>query len=296
MNAVLKTAFAAAVLTSGCADPLTPSWLVDRVRVLGASVATEGDPSRATPHPGETAHVVWLLGFPSEALPSSWVFVACREAGTLRGAPACGERPFARFEGTSDAGRAPAFDVTLPAAFAPDGQLLVLGQICTSGAPSFDEATAVGSCRGADPGTTVDLRITVGSAANDNDSPVFTSDAFTFDGAPWGASESADPCADALVPAAAPGSAHRVEIAMPDEAREAYGASSRETIQLSHLVNAGELERQFSFVEPSAAPPLRVAVAWTAPAAGSASTPRFYFVARDDRGAAAWATRTICIR
>jgi len=290
----LGMAVVAAVVLTGCGSPLTPNWLIDRVRVLGATVATEGDEGRATPHAGESATINWLLAFPQDAKPSSFIFAACRDGGTLRGMPTCGEAPFARIEGQSAATELPSLRVTVPATYTSADQLLILGQICTDGQAAFDVATGTGSCMGADPGTTVDLTVTIGSPGTDNRSPFFAADAFTFDGQPWTSPSAADPCTDPASPVVAVSGEHHIDVAIPDAAREVYGSSSREAIQLSHLVDAGTLAAQFSFVESDAPPDAHVPLTWTAPAAPAVAS--FYFIARDGRGAAAWMTRSVCIR
>ena len=62
----------AAILTISCGDPLKLPQLIEHNRVLGARVEVQGEPERASPAPGESATVRWLVADPDEPRPVSW--------------------------------------------------------------------------------------------------------------------------------------------------------------------------------------------------------------------------------
>jgi hypothetical protein len=289
----------ALVASAGCTNPLTPGRLVDKPRVLGGRVEAVADPARASLHPGEAGRVTWLVGFPGDPESTAWAFVACRDAGALRGVPTCAGIPFFAVEGKSDPTELPSFEMTLPDAstLGPSDRVIVGGQICEGSTPYFDWTTMTGGCSSATaPGTTVDLGVAVGGAAGDNANPPALDQNLTFDGAPWpGLGVSTSPCT--TVPTVTPGTPHEIALTVPAAAREVDARGVRETMQIAHLVTEGTLPAQFSFVEADDPPgDARVAVTWTAPAAGAPRDPlaRFYVVLRDGRGGTSWAVRNAC--
>ena len=170
--------------------PLTPNWLIDRVRVLGASVAAEGDGGAATPHAGESATITWLLAFPRKGQAQ---LVHLRSLPRMRGRCAARRRAARR--------RSPASRVRAPRPALPRLRIAVPATLHERGSAADHRSNlhrrpggvrcrnaGAGSCTGADPGTTVDLRLTIGSPGTDNRSPFFAADAFTLDGPPWAAS------------------------------------------------------------------------------------------------------------
>jgi hypothetical protein len=286
---------------AACSNPVSPPWLIDKPRVLGARVQARSETSRATLNPGETGRVDWLIAFPDGDRATQWSFVACAESGTLRGVPSCASTPFANAEGSSAAGEAPSFEITLPDAVSLGSapEVLVAGQICSEGAAHFEWQTMTGSCDGADPGTTTDLRVSIGSPSAENANPSFPDTGVTFDGIEWTASDSSrGACASG--PTVAPAGVHTLAVTIPSSAREAPGGS-REVMQLSHFATRGTLPTQFSFVEaddPRSDP--RIEVPWTAPSAAEVTAAgveaRLYFVLRDQRGGTSWAVRSVCVR
>src|SRR5262245_31510095 len=84
-----------ALASSGCDDALTRVDLVANLRVLGARVEVEGAPKRATPAPGETAHVRWLAVERQPDPPLGWAFAICAAAPPGASLPTCAADPFA---------------------------------------------------------------------------------------------------------------------------------------------------------------------------------------------------------
>src|ERR1700709_2072753 len=83
----------ASLFLVGCGPTFDPASLINTTRVLGARVEVEGAPDRASPVPGETANVTWLVTSPDGAPSPRWPFRACTT-------PGCESGVLAQFEGT----------------------------------------------------------------------------------------------------------------------------------------------------------------------------------------------------
>ena len=293
--------FSVISLLAGCGPTFDPASRIESTRVLGARIEVEGAPDRATPKPGETADVTWLVTSPDVTPPLGWAFVVC-PLGTAVGSFGCLDMPLARFDGTATP---PRISIVVPstAALGTATSVVVYGEICTGAGstPHFDPQSGLAGCTGGGHGTTVslDFPLQLGDEANHN--PV-ADRAFTFDGAMWPAlSATDDPCGQG--PRVAAGSrAHVIGATTEGTDREPYTAAAmtRERLQISQFTTAGKLKSQFSFVETTdESPTTTVDVTWDAPeaaevpATGAAVT--FTFVVRDDRGGADWTTRRLCV-
>ena len=296
---------------AGCGPTFDPASLIKTTRVLGARVVA-GEPSesptRASPMPGESATVTWLVESPGEAPPLGWAFALCAPAASSTRLD-CGGAPFAVFQGTENP---PRMNVTAPdaAELGAAQNLLLYGRVCVDSAPVFDPTNGLPSCSDGKPGTTATATILVGGPTSANHNPT-AERGFTFDGALWPATAPGDdPCAvDAGVPRVAAGTdKHTLGIATAGADRETYTilygdppveTTKRESLQISQFATAGELKSAYTFVEGSdetAADPVGEA-RWDAPKAKdlSGATPvQFTFVVHDGRGGTDWTTRTAC--
>jgi hypothetical protein len=310
LTRVLLLGLAGCIFIAGCGPQFDPGSLVDKTRVLGARIEVEGAPDRASPMPGETANITWLVTAPGATPPLAWTFAVCRP-GEVGGKTSlgCVDAPLAVFDGTASPPRI-ALQVPPAASLGGAASLVVYGQICdgSDSAPSFDPQSGLPpTCTGS-RGTTVslDMPLQVGSEANHNP----TADrAFTFDGAAWPADVAGDdPCV--LGPRVTAGSkGHVIGNSTDGGDRERYtvvlgdppvATAARERLQISQFTTAGKLKSQFAFVEAtdeSAAG--TVDVTWDAPEPAEVTaigTPvTFTFVVRDERGGADWTTRTVCV-
>jgi hypothetical protein len=296
-------------LAGGCGPELDPPSLIEHTRVVGARVEVTGAPERATPAPGETATVSWLVTAPADMPPLGWAFVLCPGAGGRQ--DVCGE-PLAVFQG-SDARPTMTIAVPAQAALGQTRELVLYGQICSASEPVL-KSDADGErpgCSMNGDGTTaaVTIPLQMGSMANRN--PSLAASEMLFDGAAWaaeGATGAGAACAG--LPAVAAGSKDHViryTTAASDQERftELRGdppvpVEQRERLQISHFTTAGELARSFSTVEAeetSDRPALEVK--WEAPAADKVPAEglvvRFTFVARDLRGGTDWTGRAVCV-
>jgi len=98
---LLLLGFAGWILLAGCGPTFDPASLIATTRVLGARIEVEGAPDRATPLPGETADVTWLVTSPEATPPLGWAFAVCTP-GTVGGTTSlgCESAPLALFQGT----------------------------------------------------------------------------------------------------------------------------------------------------------------------------------------------------
>lgn len=265
---------------------LPPGSLIAETRVLGARVEVEGDLERASPHPGEIANVSFVIAGVTMDPIVSWSLDVC-----LPTANAC--TPLASSEGT---GTTPTLRVVVPAesALGNAGSLHVTGEICTDA-----------SCSEKTP---LEYELALArSADDDNVQPSLQQTRFKFDGKEWPEGEAlAQGCRaqPELPQALADEKEHKISITLGPDARELYVGpdmeASYEELQLSTFCSAGELERQFSFVE-SADDRERptVEIKWTAPKKKRLHDAadlgvRFLVVVRDSRGGLSTLERALC--
>jgi len=301
----LACGFLFGLFASGCGPEFDPASLIETTRVVGARVEVEGAPERATPRPGETANVRWLITSPEVTPPLHWTLAVCASGPSSLG---CERAPLALFEGTDVV---PRIAILVPGleALSEARSLIVYGQICAGAdsTPTFDPQHGIPGCSKGG-GTTVSTSIPLQWGDEANHNPVADRD-FTFDGQPWPALASgADPCG-AGIRVAAGTADHLVGNLTAGTDRETYTAmlgdppvatAVRESLQISQFTTAGKLKSQFSFVEdPEVVAATTVDVTWEAPkvaevpAAEQAVT--FTFVTRDNRGGVDWTTRAVCV-
>jgi hypothetical protein len=301
----------AALLLLGCGPELDPPSLLERTRVVGAKVEVEGAPERATPRPGETATVTWLVTGPAAQAPLSWAFVVCPGAG---GQPVCAGEPLALLRGHETA---PVLKLPVPAAehLAGVKQFVVTGRICVGSDPVIDDSTpGAPRCAGDGEGTTAAVSIPLDSTELSNLNPNLGAATLAFAGQPWTASDEGAPCA-ALPQVQAGSKDHVITLETAAADREAYLAMlgdpprptpQREWLQISQFTTQGKLDRSFSSIEATDTRERpAVDMKWQAPGpdkvagAGGAGenglVVRFVFVARDLRGGIDWTTRAVCV-
>jgi hypothetical protein len=308
-----------AVTAAACGPEMDPVSLVERARVVGARVEVEGAPDRASPAPGETARVQWLMTAPGAMPALSWAFVVCPGAGTNSGADiVCAGEPAAVFQGQG----VPELRFPIPAReqLGDVRRLVVLGRVCTDSTPVLDPGGTVPRCA-SDPGamapadgTTAALSIPIALDQPANRNPSLAAASLTLDGQPWTASETAT-CAELPMVKAwnrddkTSVREHAIRIEATGVERERYVATAgdppapvekREWLQISHFTTAGELDRSITAVEaedPRESP--SVEMNWDAPelakVPAEGQVVRFTFVVRDMRGGVDWLGRSLCV-
>lgn len=293
---------------TGCGPTFDPASLITNTRVVGARIEVEGAPDRASPLPGETVNVTWLVTSPDVTPPLGWTFAVCAP-GTGTSSAACLAAPLVRFDGTATP---PRISIPIPtgAVLGAATSLTLDGAICAGAdsMPQFDSQTGLASCSNGRRSTTVslDIPLQLGDEANHN--PI-ADRAFTFDGEAWPAPTAADdPCVQG--PRVAAGSKdHVIGNTTDGSDREPYtvvmgdppvATLTRESLQISQFTTAGKLNSQFSFVEATDDNATTIVdVTWDAPPVGelpsAGAVVTFTFVVRDDRGGTDWTSRSLCV-
>jgi hypothetical protein len=292
LNKVFSRGVLLTLLLAGCAEEFDPPSLIDKTRPLGAEVRVDGDPSRSTPRPGETATVTWLMAAPG-AMPSlAWTFMICGAGASTT--EACVATPYATINGTDS----PSFSFTVPSQedLAGATRLLIAGQICSDGTPSLDPQTGMPACPG--QGNTVTATLFLQQADAGNHIPALPERPLWFDGADW-LPDGPDDCTG--LPFVALGSKdHVLRLRTLTEDRETYvmgDTTAREQLQISQFTTAGELGQTYFVVEPSNQDPWNdLESKWDAPETMPPDgRVHFIFVARDLRGGVSHTTRTVCV-
>lgn len=302
MNKFIFNALALLSL-SACADPFDHGSLIVEPRVLGVQVEVQGAPRRASPHPGETVHITLLTASLEVQPVFRWALAVCVASADPH-APCQGEPLLVQ----QDTSSAPSLTLVVPTERELFGAsaLSLFGVVCSRGEPMADASG--GHCAGDGAhGTPLVYQLALASDGDENLQPDLTQTTFELDGAGWPANVSLQPgCAAQpdLPRVHADGKGHDVTIALGPSARETYLAPDRQTVReelaLSHFVTAGELSRQFSFVEPSDATlEPEITLSWKAPHAseltGSEQTVRLIVLVRDLRGGIAQIERSLCV-
>ena len=290
----------------------------------------QGDPTRATPAPGEKADVTWHVGFPGARQPMGWFFLACRTVNL--GVPVCADAPFAVVEHRDPSIEDPTYTLALPPASdfgANDTHVLLLGAVCFGGAPpavdevlaGLEAGTPLSALGCEDPrneGQFASYRLLLANAdeagepgGGVNHNPSIARVA--VDGELW--ESDADPTAPVsgcvgsgvreLSASAAP---QRLQVFVSSSDFEPFigedieGVRGRrlEQLQVSWTVTAGALQRPFSFLEGATF----ASQDWTLPPAAAVPPGgllvRFEMVVRDSderapRGGTDWVSRALCL-
>jgi hypothetical protein len=288
----------------GCEETDTKGWLVDRTRVLGARIEAKSDPARASIAPGEPMNVTWFIGAPNGTGQLRWAYALCPPIAGNLPEPRCEGPIFAAASGQSD-GDLVAMEIQAPNEAAVTGleELQLLAAFCDGGDATLDAARFVGTCADGGPARLASASIRL-AAAGPNKNPEVAPDALLFDGAPMApTAEKAGACpAGTTSPVVAPGSKHHFGLRFRGDEREPLPGTKEgaENVLASHVVTSGELDRQYSMLDPTDPTPKLVDIEWTAPG-GAGLEPagrivEIYLVLRDGRGGAAFARRTLCVR
>jgi hypothetical protein len=312
---VLAGALCSLVLsTSGCGEPLVAPELVQGNRILGARTEADVAPSLASVAPGQSATLRWFAVSPSGPAALGWAFSICIAAPVSRDLPICAAPSFAHFANPTPTVDEPRLHFSMPDEQSLHGaeQVTANGAFCTSGSPSLGSSDAdpfAAHCPDpAERPLLATMGILVARDDNANLSPSLQSAQVELDAASWSSWREPSPngpgCLDLapMVPSVKAAShSHEITLTLAGDQSEPLAvvsshSATRETIQLSHYVTAGELERAYSIVDFEQ-PPARVKLHWSAPAvvAADGQLVRFYFVVRDGRGGVDWTTRAVCV-
>ncbi len=262
----------------GCTGDLDPAYRLERVRVLAVQTTVEGTDRRATPMPGETATVRWLVADATgEETPVRWRMRICASED-------CGSGAIAEEEGTG----VPTVTFAVPAGTTEPLHLEGVG--CAEG--ELPESP-LDRCVGADVlPEVVEASIPVAQGPDEwNDNPAPAAFGVTIDGRPW-APEPPD-CALTEAEPVVIASEEPVAIAFTvDEAER----EAEVPFLLSHLVTEGDLDARFAVLDPGE-PTAPLELPWTPSVETSGwRSATHLFVARDGLGGVAWTRRVVCVR
>jgi len=295
-------------LVPACAEPFSKGWLVDRPRLLGVRVESGGDPSRAALTPGEPATLAWLVAAPQGAPAPrlSWSFALCERRVGNYAEPRCTGAVLTTGAGPADpAGPAERATMPLVGPATEAQELLLVAAFCEAGPPpALDAARFTATCEGGSPLLASTLLRTTKAGPNRN--PEIPADAVSLDG------EVLPPvipgalrCADVHAVSLARGAERTLGFRFLEEQREPTpdeaalpGSGPVEALTLSHVVTAGELDRQYSALDRDQPAPRDVVVPWDLPGdvPPEGRVVDLHLVLRDGRGGVAFARRALCVK
>jgi hypothetical protein len=299
---------------SACGEPLVSPELIQNNRVLGARVEVAADPEQAWVAPGQSATLRWFVVSPSGPPALGWAVNLCVAKPVSRGLPLCALPSFVRYTRGASSMDESRLEFSMPDEpyLGSATQVTANAAFCSSGNPILGavdaDLTDVRCPDHREYPLLASMGIFVARDGKNNLNPSLASLEAVIDATPWPTwSEPSPPalgCTDlgAAMPIIKVGtSSHQIALTLPTDQSEPLTTVSSlsatdETIQLSHYVTAGELERVFSIID-FARPAPQVSVIWNAPSKipVDGQLVRFFFVLRDGRGGVDWTSRILCV-
>ncbi len=313
---------------SAC-DDLTPGSLIESTRILGARAELSSDPNRAWPQPGEEVTLSLVMAFPTELLPPiSWGLLACPDFATNTALGGCAGQPLGlTLQETPIEEQAPSLTFTLPNEDTLDEitTIRLLGIVCTNssvrletddlitGVP-LNTITEVASCENEDErGIIFTATFPIDFADDDesNNHPALPSDFVVLALRGSDTPSTTDSCegmsVDAIPSIPRTQTPLTLSLRVDPEARETFSVMRgdppqsediQETLQISHFVTLGSLERQFSIIEDDDM--LSTDLTWGPPPLeeipDDGRLVRFYLVTRDLRAGLSSRSFVICVQ
>ncbi len=299
MNERDTTCFALALAlfgATGCDNPLSPIEAIDGTRILAAKAEVAGDPTRASPEPGEDVSVRWLVVAPDPDAVFAYRFDGCVAADSSADLTSCSGTALATTESVDPVSDPPVVTFTAPADAASGTRLAVVGTVCAAGVALGDDTGAT-CADGSKPfAATDDFFMDDGSAPNTN--PALTD--ISLNDLVLGP-ETATSTDCTLLPSVGLGSGPRtLTVNLDPNSRDPLvqvdsGDPARESLLLSYFVTRGNLDHAFSDIDANATD-VSGSVIWTPPPHADAPTlARFIFVVRDGRGGSDFTERRLCV-
>lgn len=314
-------------LAAACGPGFTPFREVEKPRVVGAMVSVEGNPSKATPAPGETATLRLVVADPGPKTPRTYGLVVCRPGASQLDIVFCDDASrivtTAFVPSAPDPGQPipdPEVRFTVPdlATLGDAEELWVQGAVCNNG--TVRDLVADPPVAGepwdacepdptADPqpvGQVVTMRIKLHLDDESlNHAPTLAG--LTLDGMPWTAVAPDDApttgCAGQGYPevAAAGDVAVRIAATSDDASRETFTPFGfetpvREDLFLFLFRTAGDPSPTFGTIDDTSA---EAVVEWTPPPVAqvdpTGTLVRFWAQLQDERNASVFVPRALCL-
>jgi hypothetical protein len=295
---------------SGCDDPLTDPALIIGPRIVGARVASAGDPAVAEPTAGEAARIEWLV-LSDEPGTFNASVVWCKAAPTVLGSPRCDGTTFAEQTAPGRWGEPITLDFDVPGDLPVGGAWLAWIGICAAGEALFDANDSSFGCPEGEVSSGFYRGFVPGGVPNRN--PSLADDRLELDGVPWPAFDATaapieippgSPCVDLGLPTLLAEQPSSIGFELIGDDREAldnapdtYAAHPRESLVYTHLAGLSGLDRAFSAIDYDAARlGFDVPYDFTEAAPGPGGTLLdFFLLVRDERGGVDWLERRACL-
>lgn len=281
---------------TACGDPLVDPQTLIGLRILGARVSSDSEPSRAHINGGEEAHVSWLIAA-EKRREFNGLALWCEAEPSSIGTPPCND-PFHTAEFASDTETPLVLPFTLQKKLKDDKWVHWIG-LCESGTPKWRANAQRFECSKGDPVSAVYR----GNVSNDNQNPNLQDDDLTLDGKPWlgVTSEAPASCGADGVPNVFASKTAEIRFRARGNDREKlssdeYAAATQESMTYTHVTTWPGLERPYSALEGNAT---SFEVAFDneggTPKSGGELV-RFLLIGRDGRGGTDWLERWFCLK
>ncbi|HEY0466395.1 MAG TPA: hypothetical protein VGC79_19430, partial [Polyangiaceae bacterium] len=170
---------------AGCDDSLKSVSLIEELRVLGARVEVEADPSRSSPNPGERASLRFFVAAPSGEPMVSHALSVCAVRLVNNGFPPCDSAPFASSLETDPSTAEPQLDFQVPEGvdLRATPHAFASGLICPDSGLNLGPTGAPSCVTGS--GTEVAFEFELGGPDGNNHSPSLAAETLSLDGEPW---------------------------------------------------------------------------------------------------------------
>lgn len=289
-----------ALLFAACSDPLVDPQTVIGLRVLGAKLTPDEDPSLAQVAPGQNATLNWLVVSDRERSYRA-LTLSCKAEPSRYGVPRCGSKFFEqRIETSTDVALSFAFAV--PEDFADEQEWLSFLALCEDGEPRWNKSTQRFSCTSEDQPVTSFYRGVWHEDANHN--PSLQDDELEFDDDAWLPTDETEASCDTADVAVLPRDAVvKVRLSLAGSDAEtlddpSYAAASKESLTYTHVATTAGLARAFSAIDPDTKAKsfeldLNGEDAWADVQKQQVGT--FYLVVSDGRGGSDWLRRHYCL-
>jgi len=279
---------------TGCDDEHADVELIQKTRVLTARVEVVGEPSRASPLPGESVNVRFLVVAPEPEPELAFSLASCVAIDSASSLAECAGEPFARASSLEPMPALPSIEFDAPAELSGKEWLAVQGVVCPAGGAL--EAAAGDACsNGRGQAVSVDFPMDDGSAPNTNPSILNVS----FDGLELPADTGTSDDCSALPQIKAGSKDHPLHVELDPSSRDPLPVvessdADRESLLVSYFITHGLVDHAWGSI-PSTAANTSTTTNWDAPGTREPLLARFILVARDGRGGSDFTERRVCV-